>query len=182
MQWPKGFFAFLSKNKTYVSFSPRKLLNNVFTTTFCYFLGNFLIPSSQNIFFKYLFIFGCVGSQLQHAGFCLVVDMTHWLLCSMWDLSFQTRDWIRIPLIGMLILNHWTTRAIPYYLLNYFWANSCSRWLSQSSRELKFCFVCLFVCFCPLREFCKYLPESSPSGSREFKAGTESASGKGLFN
>ena len=35
----------------------------------------------------------------------------------MWDLSSLTRDKTHIPCIGRRILNHWTTREIPVYLV-----------------------------------------------------------------
>ena len=35
----------------------------------------------------------------------------------MWDLSSPARDQTRIPCIARQILNHWTTREVPCYLL-----------------------------------------------------------------
>ena len=72
----------------------------------------FLSPSFYYFFIFYKFIYGCVGSQLQHSVFCLVVDVTHELLCSMWDLSSQIRDRTHVPWIGRWIRNHWAARDI----------------------------------------------------------------------
>ena len=91
-------------------------------------------------FKKYLFIYlsGCVGSQLRHAGsllryaaFFIVVrgllsscgtraQLPH----SMWNLSSPTRDQTRVPCIVRWILNHWTTREVPQtvYLIPQSWA------------------------------------------------------------
>ena len=35
------------------------------------------------------------------------------LPCSMWDLSFPTRNWTHVPCIARYILNYWTTREAP---------------------------------------------------------------------
>ena len=42
------------------------------------------------------------------------------LPCSMWDLSFLTRDQTQISCIGQWILNHWTTRAVPSTFILYY--------------------------------------------------------------
>ena len=34
------------------------------------------------------------------------------LFCSMWDLSFPTRDGTRLPCFARQVLNHWTTREV----------------------------------------------------------------------
>ena len=52
---PKSVFSFLSKNKTHFSFSPRTLLNNVFTLLFHYILPFF--RQFHNSIFPKLFIF-----------------------------------------------------------------------------------------------------------------------------
>ena len=72
-----------------------------------------------------IYLFGCVGSQLYHAGSFIVY---HGLSSSgtqaqiphgMWDLSPPTRHQSFVPCIASWILNHWTTRECPYlyYLL-----------------------------------------------------------------
>ena len=52
---PKSAFGFLSKNKRHFSFSPRTLLNNIFTLLFHYFLPFF--RQLHNFIFPKLFIF-----------------------------------------------------------------------------------------------------------------------------
>ena len=37
----------------------------------------------------------------------------------MWDLSSLTRDRTHVPCIGRWILNHWTTREVPYICFSY---------------------------------------------------------------
>ena len=73
-----------------------------------------------------IYLFGCVGSQSDHAGSFIVyhglsscgtqASFPH----GMWDLSSPTRDQSCVPCIASWILNHWTTRESPYlyYLLS----------------------------------------------------------------
>ena len=92
--------------------------------------GALLIP------FLYIYVFGCVTSQLGHAGALLhhvglslphtdsncgtgfraqglrSCHMWAWLLCSMWDLSSPMRNQTHVP--ALKILTHWTTRKVPY--------------------------------------------------------------------
>ena len=49
----------------------------------------------------------CSMWSLEHMGFS----------CSMWDLNSPTRDQTRVPCIARWILNHWTTREVPGYIL-----------------------------------------------------------------
>ena len=75
--------------------------------------------SCFKIFFICLFIFDCIGSQLQHMG--SFVAVCRLLSCgvpaqlphSTWDFSSWTRDQTCIPCIGRGILNHWITREVP---------------------------------------------------------------------
>ena len=92
-------------------------------------------------FFLY---FGCIGSQLWHAGSFVAAHrlLSSWgmqffsslvvahelsscgaqayLPCSMWDLSSMTRDRTRVSCIARQILYHWTTREVlkPLSLMN----------------------------------------------------------------
>ena len=92
---------------------------------------------------SYLFIFGCDGSYLRHAGFSLVVawqlgirstwalqwrhegfsscGASTYLACGMWDLSSLTRDRTSVPWIRRQIPNHWTTREFPPWTLTLFY-------------------------------------------------------------
>ena len=56
-----------------------------------------------------LFYFGSAGSLLWHA---VLVDPWH-------VESSQTRDGTHVPFIAKWILNHWTTRKVPHYFLNF---------------------------------------------------------------
>ena len=69
--------------------------------------------------------FGCIGSQLRHAGsllhhagFFIAVlglsshDMQTQLLCGTLGFQFPVRDRTRVPDIERWILNHWTTREV----------------------------------------------------------------------
>ena len=79
----------------------------------------------------YIYLFGCIGSELQPVGSWLhpVVSflVVHGLssgtqaqqlwhpglaASGMWDPSSLTRDWTHAPCIGRRILNHWTTREV----------------------------------------------------------------------
>ena len=77
----------------------------------------------------YLFISGCVRSQSRHlesllqcTGLSLVVvcglsscSSWAWLPQRMWHLSSPNRYKACVPCIRRQILNHWTTREVPYH-------------------------------------------------------------------
>ena len=69
----------------------------------------------------YLFIFGCTGSYLWHAGFFIVVcwfqSVRAQLTLSMWGLSFLTRDQAFVTCMERWILNKWTIREVPKTIL-----------------------------------------------------------------
>ena len=46
--------------------------------------------------------------------FCLFFFFFFATSCSIWDLSFQTRDGTHIPCIGRQSLNHWTAGEVQY--------------------------------------------------------------------
>ena len=85
----------------------------------------------MNPFFKclliFVYLFGCVGSQLQHTGSEIFVVACRvfscrlgTLSCSMWDLV----PWPGIepgsPALGAQSLSHWTTREVPMNQFDYF--------------------------------------------------------------
>ena len=55
LSWPKSFFSFRRKNKTHFSFSPRTLLNNIFTIPF-YYLLSFSRQLQNSIFPELIFL------------------------------------------------------------------------------------------------------------------------------
>ena len=96
-------------------------------------LSGFLFFKSTTQFLK-IHLFVCIGSYLPHVG-SFVAE--HRLLSScgawapeclgpvfaacglscphgMWDIGSQTRDGTHVPCIGKQILNHRTTREVPY--------------------------------------------------------------------
>ena len=79
------------------------------------------------IFFFNIYLFGCIWSSLQQTesslhcvrsfvSVCGPSSCGKWayLLCGMWDISSPTRDQIQVPCIARRILNHWTTREVPW--------------------------------------------------------------------
>ena len=62
--WPKSSFRFLSKNKRHFSFSPRTLLNNVFTALFHY-----LLPFFRQLHSIFLKCFIVLSKQLFQVPF-----------------------------------------------------------------------------------------------------------------
>ena len=75
----------------------------------------------DKISYQWLLSFGCTGSlswctgsRAQGLSSC---HMWAWLPCSMWDISSWTRDQTHILCNGRLILNHWTAREVPHWLL-----------------------------------------------------------------
>ena len=57
----------------------------------------------------------------------------YWLH-GMWDLSSPTRDQTCIPCIARWILNHWTTREVPYTTIFFFFLNfTILYWFCQIS-------------------------------------------------
>ena len=82
---------------------------------------------TQVFLFVWLVSYGCTGSLLQHMG-SGVVAYRH-------VGSSQIRDQTRAPCIGRWILNHWTTRGVPYLFVYLF---GCTRscggtWALRSS-------------------------------------------------
>jgi len=49
---------------------------------------------------------------------CVLSSCSAWasLSHSMWDLSSPVRDQTHIPCIGRQILNHWTTKEVPFLI------------------------------------------------------------------
>ena len=100
-----------------------------FFLTFLYLAESVLVKhpgsfaSSREIFWR------CVHSRVvahglsscdtrapEHTDFSSC-DARAQLLCGMWNLSSQTRDRTCVPCIARWILNHWTTREVPDFLL-----------------------------------------------------------------
>ena len=85
----------------------------VFFLSFFFFRNNFLI-------FIFIYLFGCAGSYLQHAGFsifvalCSIFSWGIWTLsCSMWDLVPRPGIEPRPSVLGAQSLSLWTTRKAP---------------------------------------------------------------------
>ena len=75
-------------------------------------------PVNQNISLKYFFIFGSVGSQLQHTQSFFTAHGPSQLwredLVALWHVgSSRTRDGTHVPCIDRWILNPWITREVP---------------------------------------------------------------------
>ena len=97
-------------------------------------LGRTLVPALGANFWTGFILFGCAGSLLQSAGFLELgragstlewwcAGLSLWGLLLLWSTgllalrqveSSQTREWTHIPRIGGWILNHWTTREVPW--------------------------------------------------------------------
>ena len=71
------------------------------------------------MFFFFLAVLGLCGGVwaflVAAHGFCSVQAWQ--LLRSMWGLSFPTRDRTHVSCIGRLILNHWTTKKVPVFVV-----------------------------------------------------------------
>ena len=105
------------------------------------FIYLFILFTTLTFFKIFIYLFGCIRSQLQHTGsssrhagsFVVVLGLLSscnyglhscstwalqlWRGCSIWDLSSPTRDQTHVPCTGRQILNHWTTREVPLILL-----------------------------------------------------------------
>ena len=67
-----------------------------------------------------LFVFGCARSLLSEGFFssCGAWALGNTGLVAPWHVaSSQTRDQTRVPCMGRWILNHWTTREVPGWVL-----------------------------------------------------------------
>jgi len=53
----------------------------------------------------------CTDSKVHRLSSCSAQAL---LPCGLWDLGSPTRDWTNVLCIAKWILNHWTTREVPY--------------------------------------------------------------------
>ena len=77
-----------------------------------------------------------VGATLQvwRTGFPL---WSTWALLphGVWDLRSWTRDWTPVPCIDRQILNHWTTREVPW--CSYSKTNSHRKWCGNRASQVR---------------------------------------------